>query len=54
MLGAEFTDLTDCGPNAARLVFSACPSTFATLAAQFPETLIIPELIMPRPGASFN
>lgn len=33
---AEFTDLSDCGLNAARLVFSTCPSTFATLAAQFP------------------
>lgn len=33
---AEFTDLSDCGLNAARLVFSTCPSRFATLAAQFP------------------
>lgn len=32
---AKFTDLTDCGLNAACLVFSTCPSRFATLAAQF-------------------
>lgn len=32
---AKFTDLTDCGLNAACLVFSTCPSTFATVAAQF-------------------
>lgn len=35
-LMAKFTDLTDCGFNAACLVFSGCPSRFATLAAQFP------------------
>lgn len=32
---AQFTDLTDCSLNAARLVFSTCPSRFATPAAQF-------------------
>lgn len=47
---AKFTDLTDCGLNAARLVFSTCPSRFATLAAQFPPILIIHQLVMPAPG----
>lgn len=47
---AKFTDLTDCGLNAACLVFSTCPSRFATLAAQFPPILIIHQLIMPVPG----
>lgn len=32
---ASFTDLSDCGINAARLVFRSCPSRFATLDAQF-------------------
>ena len=47
---AKFTDLTDCGLNAACLVFSTCPSRFATLAAQFPPILIIHQLVMPAPG----
>lgn len=47
---AKFTDLTDCGLNAACLVFSTCPSRFATLAAQFPPILIIHQLVMPVPG----
>lgn len=47
---AKFTDLTDCGLNAACLVFSTCPSRFATLAAQFPPILIIHQLVMAVPG----
>lgn len=47
---AKFTDLTDCGLNAACLVFSTCPSRFATLAAQFPPILIIHQLVMSVPG----
>lgn len=47
---AKFTDLTDCGLNAACLVFSTCPSWFATLAAQFPPILIIHQLVMPVSG----
>lgn len=47
---AKFTDLTDCGLNAACLVFSTCPSRFATLAAQFLPILIIHQLVMPAPG----
>lgn len=47
---AKFTDLTDCGLNAACLVFSTCPSRFATLVAQFPPILIIHQLVMSVPG----
>lgn len=47
---ANFTDLTDCGLNVACLVFSTCPSRFATLVAQFPPILIIHQLVMLLPG----